>query len=384
MADTFYKKRVKTRAEIKKLKKKKELTEFEKIKITQLDTKQQSIKLFINSIYGVFGNKYCPIQDIDIAESITLTGQAVVKQAREIFKIFVTKETGITDPIELEKGLIAGDTDSLYLSLFQLVKEFTIDGKLTEEAYNVEQKLGNFLNEQIKLWAIKTLNTSDCRFEFKRETLCDYGIFLEKKRYVLHVLDKEGFVPDDPWKYTGVEVVSTKMPKAVKPYVKNIIETLIMSKSESETNKIFSEAYDIFLSMSVDDISQVSGIRNLEKYEALCDGFSTCKGMPWHVKAAYHYNLIIDKLGISHKYEKISSGDKMKLFYVDTPNKYGIKVIAFKNRYPTEFHEIFKPNMFEMFEKDMYKCIERFYKVMNWVIRKPTEQLMCTLDELLC
>ena len=383
MADTFYKKRVKTRAEIKKIKKKKELTEAEKIKITQLDTKQQSIKLFINSIFGVFGNKYCPIQDIDIAESITLTGQAVAKEAREIFKKFVTQETGITDPIELDKGLIAGDTDSVYLSLFQLVTDFTIDGKLTEETYKVAEKLEKFINDEIKLWAIKTLNTSDCRFEFKRETLCDYGVFLEKKRYVLHVLDKEGFAPEDPWKYTGVEVVSTKMPKSVKPYVKNIIETLILTKSESETNKAFSSAYDKFLSMSIEDISQVSGIRNLEKYEAQCDGYATCKGMPWHVKAAYYYNLLIEELGISHKYEKISSGDKMKLFYVDTPNKYGIKVIAFKNRYPVEFHNIFKPNMFEMFEKDMYKCIERFYKTMNWVPRKPTEQLMCSLDELL-
>jgi len=383
MVDTFYKKRVKTRADAKKLKQSKSKSNDLKIKLNQLDTKQQAIKIFINSVYGILSNKYCPIQDVDIAESITLTGQAVVKEAREIFKKFVTQETGIADPVELNKGLIAGDTDSVYLSLFQLVTDFTIDGKLTEETYKVAEKLGKFINAEIKSWAIKTLNTSDCRFEFKRETLCDYGIFLEKKRYVLHMLDKEGFAPEDPWKYTGVEVVSTKMPKSVKPYVKNIIETLILTKSESETNKAFSSAYDKFLSMSIEEISQVSGIRNLEKYEAQCDGYSTCKGMPWHVKAAYYYNLLIEELGISHKYEKISSGDKMKLFYVDTPNKYGIKVIAFKNRYPAEFHNIFKPNMFEMFEKDMYKCIERFYKTMNWVPRKPTEQLMCSLDELL-
>ena len=383
MVDTFYKKRVKTRAEAKKLKQIESKSNDIKIKLNQLDTKQQAIKIFINSVYGILSNKFCPIQDVDIAESITLTGQAVVKEAREIFKRFITQETGIVDPLELEKGLIAGDTDSVYLSLFQLIKEFTIDGKLSEETYKVVEKLEKFINNEIKLWAIKNLNTSDCRFEFKRETLCDYGIFLEKKRYVLHMLDKEGFAPEDPWKYTGVEVVSTKMPKAVKPYVKSIIETLIMTKSESDTNKIFSEAYDKFISMSVEEISQVSGIRNLEKYEVQCDGFSTCKGMPWHVKAAYHYNLLIDELGISHKYEKISSGDKMKLFYVDTPNKYGIKVIAFKNRYPLEFHDIFKPNIFEMFEKDMYKCIERFYKIMNWVPRKPTEQLMCSLDDLL-
>jgi DNA polymerase elongation subunit (family B) len=383
MVDMFYKKRVKTRADAKKLKQSKSKDDKVKIKLNQLETKQQAIKIFINSVYGVFGNEYCPVQDKDIAESITLTGQAVAKEAREIFKRFVTQETGIVDPVELEKGLIAGDTDSVYLSLFQLVKKFNEGDKITEEAYKVADKLEKFLNENIKLWAIRALNTSDCRFEFKRETLCDYGVFLEKKRYVLHVLDKEGFPPEDPWKYTGVEVVSTKMPKAVKPYVKDVIQTLIMTKSESSTNKIFADAYDKFLSMSVNEISQVSGIRNLEKYEVLCDGFSTCKGMPYHVKAAYYYNLLLDELGLTHKYEKITSGDKIKLFYVETPNKYGIKAIAFKSRYPVEFINIFKPNVSEMFEKDMYKCIERFYKIMNWIPRKPTEQLICTLDEIL-
>ena len=352
-------------------------------KISKLNTKQQAIKTFINSVYGVFGNEYCPVQDKDIAESITLTGQAVAKEAREIFKKFVTQETGVTDEIELERGLIAGDTDSVYLSLFQLVKNFSDGDKITEETFQVATKLEKFLNDNIKLWAIRALNTADCRFEFKRETLCDYGVFLEKKRYVLHVLDKEGFPPEDPWKYTGVEVVSTKMPKAVKPYVKDVIQTLILTKSESSTNTIFSNAYDKFLSMSVNEIAQVSGIRNLEKYAALCDGFATCKGMPYHVKAAYYYNLLLDELGISHKYEKITSGDKIKLFYVEMPNKYGIKAIAFKNRYPVEFTNIFKPNVSDMFEKDMYKCIERFYKIMNWIPRKPTEQLICTLDDIL-
>ena len=110
-------------------------------KISKLNTKQQSIKTFINSVYGVFGNDYCPVKDKDIAESITLTGQAVAKEARGIFKKFVTKETGITDEVELEKGLIAGDTDSVYLSMFQLVKEFSKDKKITQETFEVANRL---------------------------------------------------------------------------------------------------------------------------------------------------------------------------------------------------------------------------------------------------
>ena len=384
LMDSFYKKRVKIRKELKKLKADENNSEDKKIKnkIDQLDTKQQAIKIFLNSTYGATANKFCPIGDMDIAESITLTGQAVAKEAREIFKRFVTQEIGINDPVELNKGLIAGDTDSVYLSLFQLVKDFSINGKITKEAYKVAEKLEKYLNENIKLWSRQTLNTIDSRFEFKRESMCDYGVFLEKKRYVLHVLDKEGIVCDD-WKYTGVEVVTTKMPKSVKPYIKKIIQNLIMTKSETITNKIFKESYDTFLNMNIDEISQVSGIRNLEKYEQLSNGFSTYKGTPFHVKAAYFYNLLIEEFGISNKYEKIISGDKIKLFYVEQPNKYGISAIAYKNRYPEEFKNIFKPDMEEMFEKDMYKCIGRFYKVMNWIPRKPTDQLIFTLDDIL-
>jgi DNA polymerase elongation subunit (family B) len=39
--------------------------------IDQLDAKQMSIKVFINSIYGYFGNKNAPFGDDDVASSIT-------------------------------------------------------------------------------------------------------------------------------------------------------------------------------------------------------------------------------------------------------------------------------------------------------------------------
>jgi hypothetical protein len=113
-----------------------------------------------------------------------------------------------------------------------------------------------------------------------------------------------------------------------------------------------------------------------------CNGFSTAKHMPRHVKAAYYYNLLLDELGLDKKYEKIISGDKIKYFDLEVPNMYSIDVIAYKNKYPNEFRELFEPDMNEMFEKDMYKCIERFYNVMNWMPRKPTDQLKLTLDDL--
>jgi len=386
LVDKFFKKRVACRKEHKEIQQTINSLSGDDIinaknRMEQLDTKQQAIKIFINSVYGACGNKYCSIGDTDIAESITLTGQAVIKESREIFKRFVNKETGLTSQEDLERGLIAGDTDSLYISINQMVSKFSENGKVTKEAYDVVDKFHKFLNENMRKWAVGTLNTIDCRFDFKRENLCDAGIFLMKKRYVLHVLDKEGFQCDS-WKYTGIDVVSTKMPNTIKPYVRMIIEDIVMNKSEQSANSIFKDAYNKFVEMDIPEISQVSGIANLEKYSMKCSGFSTAKHMPRHVKAAYYYNLLLDELGLDKKYEKIISGDKIKYFDLEVPNMYSIDVIAYKNKYPNEFRELFKPDMNEMFEKDMYKCIERFYNVMNWMPRKPTDQLKLTLDDL--
>jgi hypothetical protein len=237
----------------------------------------------------------------------------------------------------------------MYVSIDQLVNKFSKDNAITKEAYNVAENLQNFLNQEIKNWAEKNLNTQDCRFEFKREYMCDAGIFLEKKRYVLHYLDKEN-KPEVDWKYTGIEVVSTTMPKSIKPYVKQIIQNVVLTKSELSTNKVFKEAYEKFLKMDVSEISIIKGIKNLEKYQVLCNGYHTSKGMPCHVKAAYFYNLLIDELGLDKKYEKITSGDKIKYFYLEKPNMYNVDAIAYKTRYPIEFSEFFKPDLYLMFE----------------------------------
>jgi len=63
----------------------------------ELDVMQYAKKIFINSCYGYLGNKYACMSDIDIAESITLTCQSVIKESCDIlnrlaFKLANVKE----------------------------------------------------------------------------------------------------------------------------------------------------------------------------------------------------------------------------------------------------------------------------------------------------
>jgi DNA polymerase elongation subunit (family B) len=196
------------------------------------------------------------------------------------------------------------------------------------------------------------------------------------------MLDDEG-VPVDKFKYKGVDVVKTTMPKAIKPYVRKIIETMIMTQNKEECNRLFMEAYEKFKELGVNSVYRNSGINNYEQYSKKCSEFVTTKGMPSHVKAAYYHDLIMTKLNISSKYQKFKSGDKVKIVFLKQPNKYGIQLIGFKGEYPAEFNDIFDIDYEKMFSKIFYAAIERFYNAVNWKLRKPTENVKVELEDFL-
>lgn len=357
-----------------------------KIKETQLDTKQQCIKIFINSVYGTFGNKHAPMGDDDIASSITLCGQAVNKQSREIIKQFISEQSGITDQDRLEKSLTSGDTDSVYLTLKEILNakniKFAENGIITPETYEIVKQLDETLNTKIREWVANTFNSKDVRIKFKREVLADSAIFLRKKRYVIHILDNKG-IPCDKFKYTGVDVVRTNMPKVIKPHVKKVIETMLMTRDYTKTTEMFNKAYEVFKSLSTKEVAFTMGITDYDKYASQCKDFTTVKRMPIHVKAAYFYNLMLERLGLSAKYEKINSGDKVRYFYTSKPNKFGLDAIAFKYTFPEEFKDIFQVNYEKMFEKIVYSAINRFYESVNWQIKDPSNNSQTDLLDLL-
>lgn len=388
IVDGIYQQRVEVKKQLKQLKIKlskidKTHESYAKTKklADQLDIKQFTLKILINTVYGYFGNKHAPIGDPDIARSITLTGQAVIKKSNDILREYIDSH-GVPglDPI------IYNDTDSSYISINRLMEKqgqpFHTDGVISQHSYDQAELVEEHLNKEITKWSESVLNSKDSRFVFKRECMTDVGVFLQKKRYVMRVLDDEG-IPTNKFKYTGVEVVRSTIPKQIKPYIKKIIETMMDTESRSTTNEVFLKAYDTFKDLPVEDYSFVTGISDYEKYANNCTGFSTVKGMPAHVKAAYHYNMLIEKMDLTGEYETIETGDKVRHFYVTQPNKYGIKAIAYKYYYPKEFNDVFEPDKEKMFEKIIYSIIERFYEAVGWRLSKPSAQVQTDLFDLL-
>lgn len=393
--DHYYQKRV----EIKKLltkAKKRSLTLTEgteeyannQLEIDRLNIHQHTIKILVNTVYGYFGNKHSPLGDDELAESITLTGQAVIKESNRILTEYIKNNTGLSDEQLIKNNpIIYNDTDSSYISIKHLIEKQNISvydsvGNITPEYYKAVSDIEEYLNREITLWGKRALGSKDCRLVFKREAIADVGLFLQKKRYVLHTLDVEG-IPGKKFKYTGVEVVRTTMPTPIKPYVKKIIETMLLTKDYHQTNKVFNETYEIFKQLPIEDVAFVMGVKGYEKYANRSNEFETVKGMPNHVKAAYYHNILLDRLGIERKYEKIVSGDKVRYFYVRKPNSFGLSAIGYKYYYPKEFQSIFEIDYEKMFEKIIYSVIERFYESVNWTVKKPGNDAQIDLFDLL-
>jgi len=386
-----YKKRVDIKRELKKIKRellslKKDSPEYREKKKWEsiLNNKQYALKILMNSIYGAFANNFFFLSDRDIARSITLTGQTVIKHANEIIENFYI-ESGIDKAsLETKSPTIYNDTDSVYISIQPLIEKNNIkllkkDKTLSTEAEKIIEKLEKYINEKICNWAKKELNSKTPTLEFKRESICDVGIFIQKKRNVLHVIDEEG-VPCDKTKYTGIEVVRSTMTKEVKEFNKNIIETMLKTRDPSQTNIIMDKIYEQFQTKPENELSFVVGIKNYEKYADSCNELTTVKGMPVHVKAAYYYNYFIKKMGLGKKYEKITSGDKIQYYYVQQPNKYALTVMAFKNRMPEEFKDEFPMDKEKQFEKLVSETMRKLFEPVGWQIREPGQMNYANLE----
>ena len=362
-----------------------------------IDTKnvtQLALKLMINSAYGAISSRSNPMGDDDLANAITDMGSTSIQKINDIAIDFVKQWRSKHNMKNLyetdyKKCLVFNDTDSAGVSL-DLCGVHMFDGdRITNEGYDLIEKFSNFVNEEFEKWYKKTTNSKDCRLYFKREKVCDAGLYLEKggseeeakKNYVLHILDDEG-VKHPKFKYTGVKFAKSIIPTALKDAGKKIVEHMILSNDRCSTDKLVQDLYKQYCEMPLDDRSSLQRCNNIEKWidRTNADGYRL--GTPGHVRAAIRYNNALKDLNIK-KYKPIESGENAKIVFVEKNNKYGIDKIAYNEAWPEEFEKVFTIDTRTGFEKLIYDEIKRFYKSMKWPAFNPAQNYEFSLYDIL-
>jgi DNA polymerase elongation subunit (family B) len=332
--------------------------------IKKLDLQQGAIKILINSIYGAFGNKWFYFYNPDIAQSITLQGQDLIKfSIRAVNHYFKEKwhldselheALGVSgkkiNQIE-EDAAIYTDTDSIYIQFDSALK--SIEGlELTTDEYlemciKIDKyRLAKYFDICFKKWS--DIFNTDNRQTFKLELIAENGFWIKKKNYALKVSYEPNpklTLYDEEDRYLlikGLEPIKSSYPEWARNHQLNLIQFLLSKGTsvelEDELIPMLREILKDFLLKDDESVSMNFNIRQYDKYVMSEEKGTLKKGATPYPKAVMHHNHLVLKNRLESKYQKIRQGGKVKFYYCENNEDLDIEVFAYKpGDLPTEF-----------------------------------------------
>ena len=330
--------------------------------IAILDVMQKSFKVLANSIYGALGCPYFRFYDSDIASAVTLSGQAAITNVeRDVNQYGI--DMGSTD----EPAIIvtASDTDSLYISISNLISKLptTDDDKLVAiiDKY-AETKLQSKISHSIVDLGDR-MNAYDNKLYMKRESITK-ALLVAKKRFLFKVYDNEGVRYATPeLKITGLESQRSSTPAWCR---QKLIDAywLFFDATEADLQKFVKSCREEFYELELSMIAGASSANNMDKF--LMENGKLKKGTPMHIKATYAYNNLLVAKKLEHRYNKINTGEKIKVVALREPNPTKNDAIAFSGKIPPEFGIEQFVDRDAMFMKFFHNPLQRVADAVGW------------------
>ncbi len=201
--------REKIRSEQKKHKK-------DSVEYRDLNVKQLVVKELANSIYGIIGNKYYRGFNVDMAESITGTGQYLIKYLQKTFE---------------SKGrkVIYGDTDSVFVILSE-----------GEEIREVLDETNTLLSRFLK----KEFGVRECTIELDLDKVLSKFLIVSKKKYA--------GLSEGKIKYVGLECVKRDNIDIATRIQKDLIDRIFKDQKEEQIHAVIRAKRDQIRSQILD------------------------------------------------------------------------------------------------------------------------------------
>lgn len=392
------------------------------------NTMQLSAKTFINSVYGVFGTAWFNLANTDIAESITLQGQDLIKfsvievnkyinefwnqdyeghkriadRLRNIFGDAFNYEGFIesakSNVLKINTLQVYGDTDSAYITLQPIIDACCIpaDQQLEFDLAFYEEILEGYMDERFDEYAKR----NHCKHNYEKfelEKISRTIIMLAKKNYMCDVewIDTgTRFDPLEHITYTGFDVVKGTTTDYCREEMKtfvNYVMNILNSGRKPTLSEIVSKLKEIkkrFIMQNPNDISITKGISNYEnfvkndktpdieyyqfktKVDENGNEYLTKDKLPIpiHVRAAAVYNnMLFNKCKkYKSKYSLLKSGEKVRFYYTGEDTVFGFVPDSF----PIEFAPAIDIDI--QFEKMLLSPLNRIVSAMGYFEIPPT------------
>lgn len=334
---------------------------------SRLNNKQMSYKIALNSLYGVCANKYFRYFDSNFAEAITMSGQLTVRWVERTVNEFMNKLL----KTEGKDYVCAMDTDSVFIILGGLVDAVASNMTQEQQVQFVDQACKGKIEKIIAATLDDLQNYLRCydkKLSMKREKICNKGIWVAKKRYILNVWDNEGVRYEKPKiKMTGIEAIRSSTPAICKKYIKDSL-AIIMEGDQPKLQKFIADFRKKFAELPILDISTPMGCNGLQTYG---DASSIYKDKtPMQVRAALLHNFLIKQKKLEAVIPPIMEGEKIKFCALKIPNPINENVIGYTKQLPKEFGLDSYIDHDAQFGKTFLIPLERILDKINWSSEK--------------
>lgn len=331
--------------------------------VSYCTVKDKVMKVLMNSLYGAIGCEYFRHYDVQNAEAVTISGQYVLKYVENAVNVHLNK-------IFKTKGVdyvVYCDTDSVYINLESLVVSMGMQNKPVEKVIDFLDKvcksdIQNFIDKTCLDIIQNKVNGVGDNLKMVRDVLTDVSIWTAKKRYIMNVYDQEGVRFDKPqMKMMGIEAIKSSTPGPCRKKLEESIKVII-SGDKKGLVKLVQDFKEEFKTLDLKTIGIPTGVNGIEDYPMINGQFKS--GSPWHVKASLTHNMLIQKHGL--KIKPISSGEKIKVIFLKTPNPTRSTSVAFVGNLPSEFNINDFIDFDTQFNKSFLEPLKLIANAINW------------------
>lgn len=349
--------------------------------ISKWDIEQHTMKIFLNSAYGALLNKYFRFGRSELGSSVTGSSRQITKFMIETIATYIDGKHTPLIKQKVKEGkeiknvytidtnsIIYSDTDSCY---------FKVPFKDIDEAVKYSDTLCDYVNSQFNDFV---KNNFLCQPNFLnfikagREIVANKGLFIEKKKYICQVVDKEGKrIPQNSpkrFKMQGVEIKKTDTPKKIQDMISHVIELIFNEASYDEISNYILDFKTSFKNEK-ENILAYGIPKKISEYDEYYEAYKNKvkKVIPQNVRSAINFNEVLSILEDT-SYNEIGAGDGIRILYLKH-NDMGIETIgipADETKLPIWFNEHFKVDMRKTSEKLIQNKLEIFFKPIGWEV----------------
>jgi DNA polymerase elongation subunit (family B) len=342
--------------------------------------RQHAYKIKLNDVYGVFainGWRYTDGHKF-ISKAITLTGQRLTQESIKFVNEWMNTELGTKD----KDYIVTSDTDSLFIQTKELILQRNPElangtqDEIVKAVLEVATEIQKLANDHLHILVQELFNVKYPNephyFELKQEVVLDRGYFAGKRRYAMHIVNKEG-VPTDELDMKGLDLMKSNFPPLFRKFGEHILNEIMFGTSKTSIDKQVLEFRESLRTVGWEQILKPTGLKKMSEYIAsgpTAGEIFSKLGLkcPINTKAAIYYNDLLRFKGLDKKHPTFQIGDKMYIGYLKE-NPYRIDVIGFNGHSdPPEIMEFIEKYIDRdgLFDSVMKNKLEGIYSDLGW------------------